>query len=203
MSYKNQLVLTGSLNDVGDPIRTNVDKSYRMGVEADATIKLGKQVTWNVNLTVSRNKIQDFKEVIYDFGVNWDEYNVVVIDHTDTDISFSPSVISGSVLSVHPMRNWEFSLLSKFVGKQYLDNTSDENRKISPYFVNDIRVRYTLQPEWAKELSFSMLVNNILNERYESNGYTWGYIGGGATERQNYYFPQASTNLMFMVALKF
>ena len=71
------------------------------------------------------------------------------------------------------------------------------------YFVNDIRVRYTLQPAWTKELSFSLLVNNILNEKYESNGYTWGYIGGGAVERQNYYFPQAGTNVMFMVALRF
>ncbi len=203
MSYKNQLVLTGALNDVGDPIRTNADRSYRMGIEADAMIRLTQKISWNVNLTLSRNKILNFKEVLYDYGVNWDEYNVVVIDHADTDISFSPNVISGSVLSFHPQHNWEFSLLSKYVGKQYLDNTSDENRKMDSYFVNDIRVRYSLQPEWIKELSFSMLVNNVLNEKYESNGYTWGYIGGGAAERQNYYFPQAGTNLMFMVALKF
>lgn len=203
MTYKNQLVLTGALNDVGDPIRTNVDKSYRIGIEADATLKFSDKITWSVNLALSRNKIPTFNEVIYDFGVDWDEYNEVVIEHTDTDISFSPTIISGSVFSFFPQRNWEFSLLSKFVGKQYLDNTSNDNRSIDAYFVNDIRVRYSLQPKWTKEISVSLLLNNILNEKYESNGYTWGYIGGGAEERQNYYFPQAGTNMMFMVALKF
>jgi iron complex outermembrane receptor protein len=94
-------------------------------------------------------------------------------------------------------------LLSKYVGKQYLDNTSNDNRKIDPYFINDLRFSYSLTPSFMKEISVSLLANNLFNVMYSSNGYTWGYLGGAAEYRQNYYYPQAGRNYLLMVALKF
>lgn len=202
MNYKNQLVLTGEINDVGASVRTNVDKSYRMGVEIDGLFKFSDKLSWNANLAISRNKIETFNEVLYDYGENFDEYNVVENVYKNTDISFSPSVIVGSSLTFTPVRNLDLSLLSKFVGKQYLDNTSTEGRKLDPYFINDIRVSYAWRPAFVRKVYFSVLVNNVFNEVYESNGYTWGYQAGSTVYRENYFFPQAGTNWMAMISVK-
>jgi len=203
MKYKNQLVLTGALNDVGAPVRTNVDKSYRTGIEMESIWKISNKLSWNVNLTLSQNKINDFTEVLYDYGLNFDEYNVIEKKYEDTDISFSPNVIAGSGFSYFPVQNIEISLLTKYVGKQYLDNTSTNARSIDAYLTNDIRVRYSWKPAFMKEISFSALINNLMDEEYESNGYTYGYLGGGDEYRENFYYPQAGRNYMVMVAFKF
>lgn len=203
MDYKNQLVLTGELNDVGAAIRTNVAASYRTGIELDGGIRFNQHFTWNANLTLSRNKVKDFTEVLYDYGANYDEYNEVVRQHHNTDISFSPNVIAGSTFLYRPIGSLEIGLLTKFVGKQYLDNTTDDARKIDSYFLNDLRFTYTLHPSFMREVSFSFLANNLLDVKYSSNGYTWGYMGGGAEERQNYYYPQAGRNYLAMLALHF
>lgn len=203
MDYQNQLVLTGAINDVGASVRTNVDRSYRMGIELSGAVKLSRTFQWNANLTLSRNRIEDFTEVVYDYGENFDEYNTVETNHKNTDISFSPAVIAGSQISWAPFKNAEVALLTKYVGKQYLDNTSNESRKIDPYFINDIRIAYTWKPSFMREITLSTLFNNILDEEYESNGYTWGYAGGGMNFRENYYFPQAGRNFMLMLTLKF
>ncbi len=202
MNYNNQLVLTGALNDVGASIRTNVDKSYRMGLESELLIKLNDKFVWNVNLTLSENKIKEFTEVLYDYGADWDEYNAVENTYKNTDISFSPRIIAGSGLSYSPMRRGEITLLTKYVGKQYLDNTSNNARSINAYLVNDVRFSYAIRPSFVKEIGFSLLINNILNEEYESNGYTWGYLGGGDAYRENYYYPQAGTNFLAMLTIK-
>lgn len=203
MSYKDQLVLTGELNDTGASLRTNVDESYRMGIELDGTFKISSRLAWNANITLSKNKIKNFTEVTYDYGANFDEYNIVRNNFKDTDISFSPGIIAGSSLTYRPMRNFEATLLSKYVSRQYLDNTSNTNRSIDPYLVNDVRISYTVQPGFMKEAVFSLLVNNVLDEKYESNGYTWGYFAGAQAYRENYYFPQAGRNFMAMITLKF
>jgi iron complex outermembrane recepter protein len=202
MSYRDQLVLTGELNDVGASVRTNVDASYRMGVELEGAYRLSNKWQWSANMTLSRNKIKNFTEVLYDYGVNFDEYNVVVNPYSNTDISFSPDFIAGSTLSYFPVKGFEIAWLSKYVGKQYLDNTSNDDRSINPYFVNDIRLHYKWTPKFTSELNFSLLINNIFNEKYESNGYTWGYLGGGDTYRENYYYPQVGTNVMVMVGVR-
>jgi iron complex outermembrane recepter protein len=202
MDYKNQLVLTGAINDVGASVRTNVDKSYRTGIELVGLVKLSNKFQWNANLTLSKNKIADFTEVLYDYGVNFDEYNVVERKYSNTDIAFSPNIIAGSQFSYHPFANAEVAWLSKYVGKQYLDNTANNERSIAPYFINDVRISYSWKPSFAREIAFSVLFNNVLNELYESNGYTWGYGGGGVEYRENYYFPQAGRNLMAMITLK-
>jgi iron complex outermembrane receptor protein len=204
MNYTNQLVLTGAVNDVGASIRTNVPESYRTGVELDGTIQLSDRFRWNANLTLSQNKIKRFVEVLYDYGVNFDAYNTVLNVYEDTDISFSPNVIAGSIISILPVKGLEFSLLSKYVGSQFLDNTSNAKRQIDSYFVNDVRLSYSVKPSWLRELSVSLLVNNAFDHEYESNGYTYGYFGGLANAyRQNYYYPQAGRNFLLMVAMKF
>jgi iron complex outermembrane receptor protein len=203
MDYKNQLVLTGQLNDVGASLRTNVDKSYRTGVELEGMIKIVSNLTWNANLTVSRNKISSFKEILYDYGSNYDAYTETVRAHKNTDISFSPNIIAGSSLTYRIVKNIELTFLSKYVGRQYLDNTSNKSRSIDPYVVNDLRLTYSIQPTFIKEIRVSLLVNNVLGEKYESNGYTWGYLGGGMEFRENYYFPQARRNFLAMVTLRF
>jgi iron complex outermembrane recepter protein len=203
MDYTNQLVLTGAVNDVGASVRTNVDKSYRSGVELESSLRLSNKFTWGANLTLSQNKIRDFREIVYDYGTNFDEYNVVENKYQNSDISFSPNVIAGSIFSYAPVKGVEASLLTKYVGQQFMDNTSNENRKLDAYFINDLRLTYSLQPKFMREISFSLLVNNVLDVAYESNGYTWGYLGGATEYRQNYYYPQAGRNYMLMVALQF
>lgn len=203
MDYKNQLVLTGQVNDVGASVRTNVDNSYRMGVEVEGLVKLTDRLQWNANFTLSRNKIAEFTEVLYDYGPDFDEYIAVERIHKNTDISFSPNVIAGSSLSFFPFRNAEITWLAKYVGEQFLDNTSNKARSLEAYFVNDLRIGYSWKPGFVKEVNFSVLINNILNEEFESNGYTWGYRGGGMEFRENYYFPQAGTNVMGMIGVRF
>lgn len=203
MGYKDQLVLTGALNDVGASLRTNVDKSYRTGVEFEATGRLSRKFSLGANLTLSQNKVLNFNEVLYDYGENFDEFNEVGKIYSKTDISFSPNVIAGGIFSYTAFKGMEISWLTKFVGKQYLDNTSNESRKIDSYFINDLRLVYTLHPKGMREISMSVFVNNLFDVKYSSNGYTYGYFGGPLTVRQNYYYPQAGTNFLGMLALRF
>ena len=203
MNYRDQLVLTGQLNDVGASVRTNVDRSYRMGIEAQAMFKVIKKLDWNVNATLSENKIREFREVLYDYGNNFDEYNVIERTYQNTDISFSPRLIAGSSLAYRPWPNIEIAWLGKYVGRQYLDNTSNRARSLDPYLANDLRIAYKWKPAFAREISFTFLANNILNEEYESNGYTWGYLAGDSEYRENYYFPQAGRHYMAMVLVRF
>lgn len=203
MNYRNQLVLTGQVNDVGASIRTNVRRSYRQGIEVEGITRLSSKLVWNANVTVSRNKILKFTEVLYDYGPDYDQNKEVQVQHENTDISFSPNIIAGSALSYRPLKNLEAAWMTKYVGQQYLDNTSNANRRIDAYVVNDLRLSYTIQPKFMREIALSVLVNNILNETYESNGYTWGFLAGSAVVRENYYYPQAGRNFMAMVTLKF
>jgi iron complex outermembrane receptor protein len=199
MSYKNQLVLTGQINDVGGSVRVNVPKSYRTGIELEGAVAFNRFLKWNVNATFSQNKIKNFTEYIVDY----DNGGYKTIDHGKSDISFSPNVIVGSQFTYSLRKNLELALLTKYVGKQYLDNTSTETRKLDAYLTNDIRLSWTIKPSWANEIAFNLLVNNVLNEKYESNGYTYGYIDGGALTQENFYFPQAGRNFLIGVNFRF
>ncbi|MGL1886878.1 MAG: TonB-dependent receptor [Reichenbachiella sp.] len=203
MGYNNQLVATGSLNDVGSAIRTNVDESYRMGIEASAAYRIFENLVWNVNLALSQNKIASFTEVVYDYAFDWGtpEYTVETL-HEDTDIAFSPSVIVGSDLS-YSVNGFTAQVLSKYVGKQYLDNTTNDDRAIEAFFINDVRLSYDFAALGMKNIGINLLVNNIFNVEYESNGYTWGYLWDGYLYQQNNYYPQAGTNFLLGLSLKF
>jgi iron complex outermembrane recepter protein len=199
MEYKDQLVLTGELNDVGSPVRTNVDKSFRRGLELQGQYSPIKWFTWMANLSLSQNKIERFTELIYDYTV---DLEIVEVEHNNTDISFSPDVVAASQLIFKPHSNWEVALLSKYVGDQFLDNTSNSTKKIEAYFVNDVRLSYSLKIKSMQELGFRLMVNNILNEQYSSNGYTYSYRYEELIT-QNYFYPQAGTNFMLGIFARF
>ncbi len=199
MSYKNQLVLTGQINDVGGSVRVNVPKSYRTGIELEGAVVFNNHLKWNANATFSQNKIKNFTEYIVDY----DNGGYQTVDHGKSDISFSPNVIVGSQFTYSLRKNLELALLTKYVSKQYLDNTSTETRKLDAYLTNDIRLSWTIKPSWANEIGFNLLVNNVLDEKYESNGYTYGYMYGGALTQENFYFPQAGRNFLIGVNFRF
>lgn len=194
MNYQDQLVLTGAVNSTGDAIRTNVEKSYRLGLEAVLNYQFSKRLVWSGNVTLSQNRIQNFQEKMFDYDLNEE----VVINHGNTDIAYSPSVIYGSTLT-YTLGAFEASLLRKFVGKQYLDNTSDDARSLKAYSTHDIRLKYTMK----KGPAFTLLLNNVLNEMYSSNGYTYSYRYGGATTTENFYYPQAGFNFLLGASIRF
>ncbi|WP_259015403.1 TonB-dependent receptor [Emticicia fluvialis] len=198
MNYRNQLVLTGQVNGVGEAIRVNVPKSYRAGIELVANWNFAPKWRLNANATFSQNKIKNFTETVVNYDGGADKVN----QYTKTDISFSPNVIAGGQLSFAPVKNLEFTWLPKYVGKQYMDNTADQKRKLNAFFVNDLRANFTVHPKIVKEMTFSLLVNNILNHLYESNGYTYSYIYEQQVVTENFYYPQAGTNFLLAVRVR-
>ncbi len=198
MQYNNQLVLTGKINDVGSYTRTNVSNSYRMGLELQGGITINKWLNASANLTLSRNKIKSFSEYIDDY----DAYKQQTVEHSNTDISFSPSVISAGIINIIPFKNAEFSLMGKYVGKQYMDNTQNNNRRLGAYYTQDARFIYTVRNLLFKECNFILQANNIFNRKYEPNGYTYPYIYNGTLINDNYYYPMAGTNFMLAVNIK-
>ena len=205
MDYKDQLIATGALNDVGSVIRINVPNSYRQGVELQGGIEISDNVRWDGNLTLSKNKITEFNEILYDYISAIP--TITSTTHVNTEIAFSPSVVAASILDVLVWSNDKSKinceLATKFVGKQYLDNTSNEGRSLPAYLVNDIVVRWS--PESESGLSVSVFANNIFNELYSANGWTYSYLYGGldGMVTENYVFPQAGRHGFINIVYSF
>ena len=199
MDYKNQLILTGALNDVGSSIRTNVPDSYRMGIELAGSVAITRQLNLNANATLSQNKIAEYTHIVYDYTTGFDVIETV---YENTDIAFSPSVIAAAGLEYNPFKSFNVLLQSKYVGRQYLDNTSNVDKSLDPYHTLNARVSYTLFMKKMKSISFNVLVNNVLNTMYSSNGYTFSYIYG-ETITENFYYPQAGINMLGGITFKF
>ena len=200
MYYIDQLVLTGQINDVGDPVMENVDRSYRTGLEVSAGLKLLNNLRWDINGTLSSNKILNFTEYVD----NWDDWpNQVINKLGKTDIAFSPSFIASSIISWEPFKRFDISLYTKYVGKQYIDNTSSNDRELDPYFVNDLLIGYSLNLKSLKELGFSLKINNFTNKKYESNAWIYRYYSEGAYGVMDGYFPQAGINFLVGLNLRF
>lgn len=182
MAYKDQLILTGSLDDVGAPIRSNSEKSYRLGLEVDATIALTNQLIIRPNFTLSANKNTDLAVEGQNYGT--------------TDIAYSPSIIAGNILVYTPVENLHISWLQKFVGEQYMNNIELPAAKLADYFVNDLNVAYEFKPKSVfKSIIVTGLVNNFLDKKYVSNGYMYDVYP--------YYYPQAGINFLAGLTLKF
>jgi len=182
MAYKDQLILTGNLDDVGNPIRSNSEKSYRLGVEVDATFELSKQLIIRPNVTLSQNKNIDLTLLGNNIGTK--------------DIAYSPSFIAGNICVYKPLERLQISWLSKFVGEQYLNNIELPDAKLQDYFANDCNIAYELQPKSVfKSIVLTGLVNNILDKKYVSNGYMYDVYP--------YYYPQAGINFLAGITLKF
>ena len=198
MKYKDQLVLTGKINDVGSYTRTNIPDSYRAGIELQGAAIISSWVNVAANIAFSQNKINDFTEYIDDY----DNGGQVTNFYKKSTIAFSPAVVAGSNINFIPVKNAEISLLSKYVGRQYLDNTTQKSRSINSYFVQNVRLSYKLQSKLLKAVNLVLQLNNVLNKKYEANGYTFSYIYGGLTT-ENYYFPMAPFNCMAGINVTF
>ncbi|HET6722483.1 MAG TPA: TonB-dependent receptor plug domain-containing protein [Chitinophagaceae bacterium] len=199
MHYQDQLVLTGEINDVGAYTRTNIPKSYRAGVEIVAAAEIAPWLTAAGNVSVSNNKVIDFTEYIDDY----DNGGQQTKQYSSTDIAFSPNIIAGATISFIPLKNAELSFISKYVGRQYLDNTQNETRKLNAFYTQDARLMYTISKGCLKELNIILQANNLFNKFYEPNGYTFSYYYGGGLTTENYYFPMAGTNFMVGINAKF
>ncbi|EIJ38610.1 TonB-dependent receptor [Galbibacter orientalis] len=199
MRYKNQLVLTGELNDVGAPLRKNVGDSYRLGLEVDATFFFADKFLLKPNLALSTNKNLDF----------YSQIDGEVQDLGHTNISYSPNFVAGNNFTYLPIRNLQLSFLSKYVSEQYLGNTDAESSKLDSYFVNDFNVQYTIETEsFFKSIVLSGLVNNIFDAKYISNGYYYTYDVGnddGSTTTFDGagYYPQAGINFLVGATITF
>jgi iron complex outermembrane receptor protein len=202
MMYQNQLVLTGQINDVGGYTRTNAEDSYRAGIELDAGYKVLKNLSIAGNLTLSQNKIQSFTEYVDAYDVVFNPLPQQEIEHTNTDLAFSPNIISALAIDYQPIKGLEVGFTTKFVGSQFLDNTSSDNRKIDAYNFSNLRLTYTLKDVVFKEMTIGLQVNNVFDQLFENNGYTFGYDVGGSRTIENFYYPQAGRNLMTRLTIK-
>ncbi len=203
MRYDNQLINTGDINDVGDPVRTNVPDSYRAGIELEASAHITSGIQWNGNVAFSQNRIPEFVERIDRYDENWAFVGQDEILHENTTIAFSPSVTSASQLTWQ-YDNARIDWYSRYVGRQYMDNTSNPDRALDPWWINDLR----LSMDWGglqfvRNVRLQVMINNILDYTYESNGYTFGYFGGGQEIRENYYFPQAGRHVLGGISVAF
>ena len=199
MSYKNQLVLTGALDDVGTPVRENSGKSFRKGVEFESVYSLNKKFVFSGNLSLSKNKNIDYIS----------NFDGQVINLGDTDISFSPELISSLNVSYTPKQNLNINLLYKYVGEQFLSNTESSVSKLDSYMTTDINIIYKFEsPKYFSEVIITAMINNIFNKKYVANGYyytyddTWSVPGAVTTIEGTGYYPQAIRNFLFGVVLR-
>jgi iron complex outermembrane receptor protein len=191
--------LTGQINDVGAYTRTNVDNSYRTGLEIETETNLLKHLKLVTSTTVSKNKIKNFNEFIDDFDLGGQIKN----EYQNTDIAFSPNVIAGAGLEYILKRNTMFNITGKYVGRQYLDNTQNSDRQLKEFTYLNFNASHTFYGVNFKSITVGLRLNNILNSLYEANGYTYSYIFGGELITENFYYPQAGANFMAVCNLKF
>ena len=199
MLYKDQLINTGEINDVGNIVRENVPDSYRAGIELQLGTQILQNLHWNGSVTLSRNKIDEYVRFVDDFDAGGQQAETF----SDVDISFSPSVIGNSMFTFRK-NGFSSEWISQYVSRQYLDNTANQNRSLDPYLVNDLRLSYQFDElNVVKSITLSLQVNNLFDVRYESNGYTFGWIAGGEERFFNYYYPQAGRHLMTNLKIRF
>ena len=196
MDYKDQLVLTGKINDVGAYTRTNVPKSYRAGVELQLKYALNKKYSTSYSVTFSQNKIKEFTEYIDDY----DQYTQVAIQHKNTNIALSPSLTTNRTFNWKPNDKLSFFWTTKYISKQFLDNTQNESRILDSYLLNDINAHWTILNKAKYTILLQLYANNILDVQYAPNGYTYSYIYDRTTTTSNNYYPMAGRN--FWVSLK-
>jgi iron complex outermembrane receptor protein len=204
MKYKDQLILTGKISEIGEMLTKNIPDSYRMGLELASAIRFNPLLRWDGNLTLSRNKIKNFTEEdidVYDTDWNWIESRSTYLG--STDIAYSPNMVANSLLTFTYNR-FEAVLHGHYVSRQYIDNTSCKDRSIDPYFVNNLRLAYTFALPHTKSVTAGLDINNLFNVEYETNGYNWyTYYLGDKRVNEKRYFPQAGTNILANLTVNF
>jgi iron complex outermembrane receptor protein len=203
MVYRDQLVPTGKISNTGYPIMTNVPGSYRAGVEFSGRYRPSPLAAVKMNLTLSRSRITDFRN--YYFNYNTDDWSeeYVYSDLGTVDIAYSPRVTGSAELEVNPAKRLSFILTGKYVGKQYFDNTTSDDRAIDPYFVSNLSASYGFRMKKAGELTLRFAVNNLFNAVYESNAYGGMWTEDGVEKTWAYFFPQAGINYTAGISLSF
>ena len=214
MDYKNQLVKTGEINDVGSSVHSNIKDSYRKGIELEAAVKLTSKLSWNGNLTISENKIVEHTEFID----NWDTWGKDETSYQNTDISFSPNQIAASQFNYVVSDKLNASIITKHVGSQYIDNTQSTERMLDAYTVNNLVFSYKLKLKKVKEARITLIVNNVLDHQYTNRAWIYRFVSEGSDPRgeSNPYtqadsdgynmtgnFPQAGRNYLLGLTLGF
>ena len=214
MNYKNQLVLTGQINDVGAYTRKNIDESFRQGLEMETSYKFNDKITFNGNITLSENKIEQFTEYID----NWDTWGQETVIHENTDLAFSPKIIWASKLDYQLNKSTSINFISKYVGEQFIDNTSSEDRKLNDYLVNHLQITYLWKNKIFRTSKIKFRINNILNNEYVSNAWVYRFISDQWDPRDSDpyvnkdsergynmagYFPEATRNYLLSLTLGF
>lgn len=199
MNYKDQLIATGEINNVGDPIMTNIPESYRMGIELSGGAQILKPLRWDFNLALSKNKIKDFVMYID----NWDTWEQDAVQLGETNLILSPNTVGNSIFTFTPLKNFDIMWIAKYVSRQYLDNTSYEYNSIDPYFVNDLKFTYGFTTNFFKSVKLHLDLNNVLSEEYETYGWVYNYTSGGNREVIDGYFPMAKFNFLMGITLEF
>ena len=203
MDYKNQLVLTGKINDVGAFTRTNTPKSYRTGIELSAEYNLTKTIKLFGNTTLSQNKVVNFDEYIYEYFSFTDSVAVHKNSYENTDIAFSPNLIAVGGFQWQLNKHLSFFYAQKYVGNQYLDNTQNNTRMLKEFTTGDIKLMFNSHPKWCSKLSAMITVNNIFDKNYVSNGYTYSSRYEGKLITENFVYPQAGRNVMITFVIGF
>lgn len=198
MYYHNQLVLTGKINDVGAYTRTNISRSFRMGLEWEAVVQLTQKISLTANLTLSKNRIPVFTEFIDDYDNGGQQERL----HTNTPIAYSPGSTGFWNITWLPIKRAQFSLSGKYVGRQYLDNTGNKARSIRSFYLQDARLSYTFHTRKRGLVETFVNLNNIFGKLYEANGYTFSYLYGGTITTENYFFPMAPFNFLAGINIK-
>ncbi len=211
MGYNNQLVPTGEINDVGASVRTNIESSYRLGVEIEGGVQLTKGLSWRGNVAFAQNKIQEWTEYVD----NWDTWGKDTVNHSNTDIAFSPSTIVSSIFEFNPYKQFDgptvnnriddftISFVSKYVSKQYMDNTQSDDRALDAFLVHDLRMNYNLRLNNGMSFQLFGSINNLFNELYETNGWIYRYSSGGEFQQLEGYYPQATRNFLVGLNIRF
>lgn len=204
MDYKDQLVLTGELNEIGEPVAANVPDSYRMGIELMAGVNLKCGFQWNINATWSRNRIKNFVETIYGYDDNWNALPSVQINHGTTRIAFSPDFMLNNHFG-YSYKGFEASLQSQYVGKQYMSNMNIEAHRLDAYFVSNLNLAYTFKLPKLKSVTVGCTIYNLFNEEYENNGWASSDYTNTVEHRNSYagYAAQAGTNVLGHISLRF
>lgn len=198
MHYNNQLILTGDINDVGSAVMTNVEKSYRTGIELETAFNVNNQLDIYFNLAWNQSKALNYTEKVDD----WDNGGQISDTLGTTTLAFSPSAIAGFDIVWNPFTTFVVSFDGKIVSRQYIDNTASVERSLDPYMVNNLMFSYTIKSKLLKEIQFNLAINNILNHEYETNAWVYRFFYEGSYGTYDGYFPQAGVNVMTGMTIK-
>ncbi len=207
MKYKDQLVLNGKLNEIGELMAENVPDSYRMGIELTAGVKITDWLRWDINGALSRNRIRDYVGYVSDYDADWNDlWTQTAINKGSTTIAFSPSFIGNSIISFN-YRGFAASFISQYVSRQYLDNFQNKEDSLDPYFVSNLEASYTFKLPHIKAITAGVSIYNLFGARYENNGYSQTaavYDGDNYTLVSSpMFYPMAGTNLLVHLTFKF